>query len=551
MSATPRVPDNIGNYKFPFASNRETGITATASGTQSTAYQLSAQSSLIATCATNNDSVALPKIIQTPGALSGQGAGLGAILFVQNSGAASAKVYGGTGALDTINGIATGTGISLAAGQGMIFVAQSLSSANVGNWLAFFAPTASGTFTSITANDITGGDSSLGIAGQAAAQGGAIALVGGTSSTSGNAGGAITATGGTPGATGIGGAVTLAGGAGGSASGAGGAVSLTGGAATTGNTAGGAAAVAGGASTGNGTGGVASLTGGAASAATGTGGAATVTGGAGNTSGLGGAVTVTGGAGGNAAVGGAASLIGGAAGGGNSAGGAVAVTGGAATGTGAGGAASVTSGAGANGAGAATGGASGAVTIASGTAGTTATGTAGAGGAIAVTGAAGGTASGAGTGGEGGSITLTAGAGGGTSGGTAGVDGAIFARSKLSLKLSVAAKTTSTTLTAAEIVGGMITANQGGAGTATYTFPTGTDLAAALPASFTTGDTIDFYATNISTNGAEDVTFAGNTDTTLVGNAFMAANAATTDVAWAHFKFRMTGAHAFSVYRVG
>lgn len=78
-----------------------------------------------------------------------------------------------------------------------------------------------GTFTTITstgggtltADAINGTDASLGITGQAAAQGGAIAIKGGTSSTAANAGGAVTITGGTPGATGVGGAVSLTAGA--------------------------------------------------------------------------------------------------------------------------------------------------------------------------------------------------------------------------------------------------------------------------------------------------------------------------------------------------
>lgn len=102
-----------------------------------------------------------------------------------------------------------------------------------------------------TVNSITGTDSSLGINGQAAAQGGAVALTGGTSSTSANAGGAITETGGTPGATGAGGAVTLTGGVGGTTSGAGGAVSIAGGAGTAGNSKGGAVSIAPGASQGS------------------------------------------------------------------------------------------------------------------------------------------------------------------------------------------------------------------------------------------------------------------------------------------------------------
>lgn len=149
--------------------------------------------------------------------------------------------------------------------------------------------------TGATFTDITGSDSSLGISGQAAAQGGAIALVGGTSSTAGNAGGAVTTVGGTPGATGVGGAVALTGGVGGATSGAGGAATLTGGAGTAGNSAGGAATVTGGAGQGTAAGGVASLVGGASGAgATGNGASAAVTGGAAlSTNGSGGSVVLT------------------------------------------------------------------------------------------------------------------------------------------------------------------------------------------------------------------------------------------------------------------
>ena len=91
------------------------------------------------------------------------------------------------------------------------------------------------------------------MSGLGSTQGGAIAIVGGTSSTSGNAGGAVTITGGTPGATGVGGAITVTGGAGGATSGAGGAVTIAGGAGTNGNANGGAVAINGGNANGSGT----------------------------------------------------------------------------------------------------------------------------------------------------------------------------------------------------------------------------------------------------------------------------------------------------------
>ncbi len=160
---------------------------------------------------------------------------------------------------------------------------------------------------------IEAADSSLGINGQDAAQGGEIATKGGTSSTAANAGGAVGQTGGVPGATGVGGVVSNAGGAGGSTSGAGGVASQVGGAGTAGNAAGGKASSVGGAGQGSAAGGASDVTGGLAGA-TGVGGAAALTGGAGGaTSGVGGAASVAGGAGtANNDNGGAVTIAGGA-----------------------------------------------------------------------------------------------------------------------------------------------------------------------------------------------------------------------------------------------
>lgn len=176
-----------------------------------------------------------------------------------------------------------------------------------------------GTLTSTgtqTFDEIGAADASLDITGLAAAQGGAIALTGGTSSTGGNAGGAVTLTGGTPGSTGVGGAAQLIGGAGGSASGTGGAAIVTGGAGTAGNALGGAATITAGAGQGTGNGAVASLTGGASGAgATGNGGVSKIVGGAAtSTNGTGGAAQVTGGLGTGTGAGGAVTITSGAAG---------------------------------------------------------------------------------------------------------------------------------------------------------------------------------------------------------------------------------------------
>lgn len=186
----------------------------------------------------------------------------------------------------------------------------------------------------MAAGTVTGGtDTFTAIAGTAdpfpisalaAAQGGALTVTAGTSSTSANAGGAASIVGGLPGATGVGGAANLTGAIGGATSGAGGAATVTGGAGTAGNAAGGASTVTGGAGSAGattvagGVGGAAGLVAGAGGAKSGTGaaaggagGATAVTGGAGgatassgsDAAGAGGTVTVTGGVGGNATAG--------------------------------------------------------------------------------------------------------------------------------------------------------------------------------------------------------------------------------------------------------
>lgn len=296
--------------------------------------------------------------------------------------------------------------------------------------------------------------------------------------------------------------------------------------------------------------------------------------GAGNTTGAGGNYTATAGAGGNDAVGGIASLVGGAAGGGNRAGGVASIVGGAGQGTGAGGAADITSGAGENSTGGATGGASGDVNLISGAAGTEDTGTGGASGAlnlqtaagaatsaaggvggkagdINITGGAGGADSegASGTGGEGASVIIASGAGG--AGNTVGNAGVIFFRSAiLSPQPAPAALTTTATITVVQLFGRIITANQGASGAATYTTPTGTQIDNALPSSLLDSDSFELSITNISTDAAEDVTLAGGTGVTIIGNAVVASNAVATDQSAGTFRFRRTGAATYDVFRI-
>ncbi len=213
--------------------------------------------------------------------------------------------------------------------------------------------------------------------------------------------------------------------------------------------------------------------------------------------------------------GGAVPIAGGASSGSNNAGGAVSLTGGAGNGSGAGGAASVV------------GGASGA-------------GATGNGGATSVTGGAA-----ASTNGNGGSVVLTGGAKTGT-----GVAGMVITRSvQLVNQGAPTAKTVSATLTAAEVLAGIITVNQGAGATSAQQLPLATDMDTAMPDA-AAGDAFDFSLINTSTVAAEDASITTNTGWTLVGNMDVASNAAATDKSAGRFRARKTGAGAWTLYRL-
>lgn len=75
------------------------GLVATPGGTKAAALQLNAASNVIATCATNGDSVMLPV-----------GTIAGLEVWIQNAGAADVQVFGKDS--DTIDGVATAIGVT-------------------------------------------------------------------------------------------------------------------------------------------------------------------------------------------------------------------------------------------------------------------------------------------------------------------------------------------------------------------------------------------------------------------------------------------------------
>lgn len=167
--------------------------------------------------------------------------------------------------------------------------------------------------------------------------------------------------------------------------------------------------------------------------------------------------------------------------------------------------------------------------------------TSGDGGDVAITGGA----ASAGNG-NGGSLVLTGGAKNGT-----GIAGAIITRGLAVGKQGApTAKTVSATLTAAELLTGIITVNQGAGATSTLTLPSGTDMQAALSPDFGTDDFFEFTVINTSTVDAEDAALASpGASFTIVGSLDIPAHSGITVVSSGTFRVRETAANTFVAYR--
>jgi len=169
------------------------------------------------------------------------------------------------------------------------------------------------------------------------------------------------------------------------------------------------------------------------------------------------------------------------------------------------------------------------------------TGAGGNGGAAKVSGGA----AGAGSNGNGGDVVLTAGAHDGT-----GLDGNLVERSvKLVHQVAPTAATVSATLTAAQVLAGIITVLQGAAGASAQQLPLATAMDTALPNSVA-NDAFDFSVVNISAVAAESASITTNTGWTLVGDMDVAANSAATTKSAGRFRARKTAAGAWTLYRL-
>lgn len=120
-------------------------------------------------------------------------------------------------------------------------------------------------------------------------------------------------------------------------------------------------------------------------------------------------------------------------------------------------------------------------------------------------------------------------------------------------KTTITAMTVTATITTAAIFGGQITSNPATAGAVTYTMPTGAVFSAAWLVQFgqaaVVGDTVEFVITSTSTVAAEDITVAGASGMTAVGNMTVASNAAVTDQSFGTFRVVNTGTDAWSIIR--
>jgi hypothetical protein len=113
-----------------------------------------------------------------------------------------------------------------------------------------------------------------------------------------------------------------------------------------------------------------------------------------------------------------------------------------------------------------------------------------------------------------------------------------------------AAKTTSTTLTAAELLTRIVTVNQGSGAASALQLPLGSSIQSAIPSTFPLGGSFDVAVMNISTVAAESASITTNTGITLVGSMDFPAYSATGNNSFGILRFRKTGTNAFTVYRI-
>lgn len=112
------------------------------------------------------------------------------------------------------------------------------------------------------------------------------------------------------------------------------------------------------------------------------------------------------------------------------------------------------------------------------------------------------------------------------------------------------AKTVSSTLSADELYGGIITVNQGAGATSAQQLPLASGMD-SLSALFATSDAVNFSVINTSTVDAEDASITTNTGWTLVGNMDIPAYSAAGSLnSSASFRARKTGTATWTLFRL-
>lgn len=111
------------------------------------------------------------------------------------------------------------------------------------------------------------------------------------------------------------------------------------------------------------------------------------------------------------------------------------------------------------------------------------------------------------------------------------------------------AKTVSSTMTAADMLAGIITVLQGAGAASAQQLPLATAMDTALPA-FVANDAFDFSVINTSATAAEAASITTNTGWTLVGDMDIQANSAATTKSAGRFRARKTAAGAWTLYRI-
>lgn len=120
------------------------------------------------------------------------------------------------------------------------------------------------------------------------------------------------------------------------------------------------------------------------------------------------------------------------------------------------------------------------------------------------------------------------------------------------VQVTPTAKTTAVTLTAAELLTGIITATQSSGATVAYTLPTGTLL--DLASQFAVNSSFDWHIINLSAAAADTVTLTAGTDHTIVGVPIIQSAHSTTGGSGSgngsRWRSRKTAANTFVTYRI-